>query len=473
MPRAAAAAATAAVAATPLLPRFEEEQEDNNGYQFDLCARKQRQQQPPPLVSTAASAAASSAAGRRHLRGRRSTPTPTTALGSCSSSSASRTVPLASLTLSSAPLDYAATMTTTNTTTTTTRPMPLFVIAAASAAEPKAAARKKKSSSSSSSSSSPAPPPPPAWRVTLGNLLAGGTAGCAVEAALYPIDTVKTRLQAAVGGGGMRALMQSGGGRGLYAGVWGNLAGVLPSSALFMAVYEPVKQAVYARRDLTRDEAEFWGPVVAGMAAGLAASLTRVPTEVVKQRLQTGEFRGALGAVRHIVAREGVRRGLYAGYGAFLLRDLPFDAIEFVAYERLKLAAAAALGREPNAAEVSAIGAAAGGLTGVVTTPLDVLKTRLMTQGASGAYKGVFDAAVGIVRTEGWGAMMAGWQPRLIWISLGGCVFFPCLEAAKRAFCPGGQTGYGGAPVSTELVVEELEARDFKRAAGGGRESGF
>lgn len=29
-------------------------------------------------------------------------------------------------------------------------------------------------------------------------------------------------------------------------------------------------------------------------------------------------------------------RGLYAGYGSFLLRDLPFDAIEFVAYEQLK-----------------------------------------------------------------------------------------------------------------------------------------
>lgn len=62
--------------------------------------------------------------------------------------------------------------------------------------------------------------------------------------ALYPIDTIKTRLQAMIGGGGFKALLQSGGGKGLYAGVWGNLAGVVPSSALFMSVYEPVKQAV-------------------------------------------------------------------------------------------------------------------------------------------------------------------------------------------------------------------------------------
>lgn len=43
--------------------------------------------------------------------------------------------------------------------------------------------------------------------------------------ALYPIDTIKTRLQAMIGGGGLKALLSSGGGKGLYAGVWGNLAG--------------------------------------------------------------------------------------------------------------------------------------------------------------------------------------------------------------------------------------------------------
>lgn len=48
-----------------------------------------------------------------------------------------------------------------------------------------------------------------------------------------------------------------------------------------------------------------------------------------------GEFGGAATAVRNILKREGFR-GLFAGYGSFLLRDLPFDAIEFVAYEQMK-----------------------------------------------------------------------------------------------------------------------------------------
>lgn len=59
-----------------------------------------------------------------------------------------------------------------------------------------------------------------------------------------------------------------------------------------------------------------------------------------------------------------------------------------------------------------------------------------MTQGASGRYKNLVDATIQIARTEGAAAFMAGWQPRLMWISLGGFVFFPVLEASKKAFAP-------------------------------------
>ena len=277
----------------------------------------------------------------------------------------------------------------------------------------------------------------------------------AVEAALYPIDTIKTRLQLAASGGGLRSLLAAGGGRALYAGVWGNLAGVAPASAMFMGVYEPTKRLVSARareaaarrndgKDI--DRFDFLGPLVAGAAAGLASSIVRVPTEVVKQRLQAGQFggRSAIAAVKGILAKEGLR-GMFAGYGSFLLRDLPFDAIEFVAYEQLKAAYERTLRARPgdqrreraNAAEVSAIGACAGAVTGVVTTPLDVLKTRLMTQGTvGGRYSGVVDCARQIARDEGVGALFRGWEPRVLWIGLGGCVFFSALEAAKRAYAP-------------------------------------
>lgn len=264
-----------------------------------------------------------------------------------------------------------------------------------------------------------------AWRAFAANCVAGGVAGCAVEGALYPLDTIKTRLQAARRGGRVSL-------RGLYTGVGGNLLGVFPASALFFGVYEPLKSRLCAQ----------WGEnaavahLGAASGAGLVASLVRVPTEVVKQRMQVGEFRTAAGAVRHILAREGAR-GIFAGYGSFLARDLPFDAIEFVMYEQLKLAwRKAAGGRELNSLEVSAVGAAAGAATGAVTTPLDVIKTRLMTQGASGRYAGILDCARKIVAEDGAGALFRGAGARVLWIGVGGSVFFTTLEAAKSSLLP-------------------------------------
>ncbi|WMV26354.1 hypothetical protein MTR67_019739 [Solanum verrucosum] len=80
-------------------------------------------------------------------------------------------------------------------------------------------------------------------RILFEGVIAGGTAGVVVETALYPIDTIKTRLQAmhcfpvqVARGGGQIAL------KGLYSGLLGNLAGVLPASAIFVGVYEPAKQ---------------------------------------------------------------------------------------------------------------------------------------------------------------------------------------------------------------------------------------
>ncbi len=74
-----------------------------------------------------------------------------------------------------------------------------------------------------------------------------------------------------------------------------------------MAFYEPVKHWVYRN---TEEDKHWLGPVIAGAAAGAAASLTRVPTEVIKQRLQTREFAGAVGAVS---TQHSTAWGMYVG----------------------------------------------------------------------------------------------------------------------------------------------------------------
>jgi solute carrier family 25 S-adenosylmethionine transporter 26 len=48
----------------------------------------------------------------------------------------------------------------------------------------------------------------------------------------------------------------------------------------------------------------------------------------------------------------------------------------------------------------------------------------------------VWDCAVKICHEEGASALFKGWQPRVIWIGVGGSVFFTVLEASKQFYAP-------------------------------------
>lgn len=200
------------------------------------------------------------------------------------------------------------------------------------------------------------------------------------------------------------------------------------ASALFVGVYEPAKQKLLR---MFPENLSAFAHLTAGAIGGIAASFVRVPTEVVKQRMQTGQFTSASNAVRFIASKEGLR-GFYAGYGSFLLRDLPFDAIQFCLYEQIRLGYMLAARRNLNDPENAIIGAFAGALTGAITTPLDVIKTRLMVQGPANQYKGIVDCVQTIIKEEGPSAFLKGIGPRVLWIGIGGSIFFGVLESTKR-----------------------------------------
>ena len=67
------------------------------------------------------------------------------------------------------------------------------------------------------------------------SLVAGGLAGTSVDISLYPIDTIKTRLQSPQG------FINSGGFRNVYKGVSAVAIGSWPGAALFFVVYEDMK----------------------------------------------------------------------------------------------------------------------------------------------------------------------------------------------------------------------------------------
>ena len=69
-----------------------------------------------------------------------------------------------------------------------------------------------------------------------------------------------------------------------------------------------------------------------------------------------------------------------------------------------------------------------------MTTPLDVVKTRLMT--SPDVYRGVLQCVRKTIADEGALAMFKGVQPRVLWIGLGGGCFFSVLETARGVLLP-------------------------------------
>jgi hypothetical protein len=72
---------------------------------------------------------------------------------------------------------------------------------------------------------------------------------------------------------------------------------------------------------------------------------------------------------------------LYSGYKATIVRDLPFSAFQFAFYEQERAYAMQWLGtKDLNLGMEIATALTAGGAAGVLTCPLDVVKTRTQTQ---------------------------------------------------------------------------------------------
>ena len=129
-----------------------------------------------------------------------------------------------------------------------------------------------------------------------------------------------------------------------------------------------------------------------GFIADLAASVVYVPSEVLKTRLQLQgrynnpffnsgyNYRSTLDATRTIIRQEGIY-ALFYGYKATLWRDLPFSALQFAFYEQERNLAMRWAGSKDIGIPLEvATAATAGGMAGVITCPLDVVKTRIQTQ---------------------------------------------------------------------------------------------
>uniref|UniRef100_A0AC34RHY3 Mitochondrial carrier protein n=1 Tax=Panagrolaimus sp. JU765 TaxID=591449 RepID=A0AC34RHY3_9BILA len=253
------------------------------------------------------------------------------------------------------------------------------------------------------------------------SLICGGVGSLAVDVALYPIDTIKTRLQTEQG---FKATEQGfkavGGFRHLYRGLSSVVIGTAPNAALFFFAYEQLKVISGGKSNVAYE----------AMCAGTAefiSCLTRVPIEVLKQRAQIGSGHSLLFLAKRIIRRDGFI-GLYRGFGPMIALEIPFSFIEIPVWEFLRRECANFTNQEKCGPFQSAVaGSIAGCFAAVLTTPLDVTKTRIML---SDENKSMWKTLFQIRREEGIRKLFAGTIPRTAWMGFGGFVFFFAFEAA-------------------------------------------
>jgi len=122
----------------------------------------------------------------------------------------------------------------------------------------------------------------------------------------------------------------------------------------------------------------------AGALAALVSDGVFIPFDVVKQRMQLNKTSiGFFSIVSKVYKERGIG-AFFAGYTTTLVMEVPYTAVHFVTYEGVKHFLLHYRGIPDDSFSLSShliAGAMAGTVASGVTNPLDVVKTRLQTQG--------------------------------------------------------------------------------------------
>ncbi|XP_028753756.1 mitochondrial substrate carrier family protein E-like [Neltuma alba] len=301
----------------------------------------------------------------------------------------------------------------------------------------------------------------------------GAIAGAFGEGMMHPVDTIKTRMQSQAIIGGIqnqknilqmvRSVWQADGLRGFYRGITPGVTGSLATGATYFGVIESTKKWIEDRHPGLGGH---WAHFIAGAVGDTLGSFVYVPCEVIKLRMQVqgtttswnsvimkdrismkpstqiyGYYTGMFRAGYSIWKAQGLR-GLYAGYLSTLARDVPFAGLMVMFYEAMKEVTEYGKQRWTSSSnwhvnsslEGLVLGGLAGGLSAYLTTPLDVIKTRLQVQGSAIRYSGWLDAIRNIWAMEGMKGMFKGSVPRITWYVPASALTFMAVEFLRDHF---------------------------------------
>ncbi|KAF8892111.1 mitochondrial carrier domain-containing protein [Infundibulicybe gibba] len=257
------------------------------------------------------------------------------------------------------------------------------------------------------------------------NMLAGALAGISEHAVMFPVDSIKTRMQVFATspvavysgvGNAFTRISSTEGMRALWRGVSSVVLGAGPAHAVHFGTLEAVKELAGGN-----EAGNQWvATSLAGASATIASDALMNPFDVIKQRMQVhrSEFRSVLTCARVVYRNEGLS-AFYVSYPTTLAISIPFNAIQFTVYEQVKRFMNPRQEYSPTT-HITA-GAIAGAVAAAVTTPLDVAKTILQTRGTSQdadirGTRGMMDAFRVIWNRDGLKGFGRGLTPRVLTI---------------------------------------------------------
>lgn len=284
-------------------------------------------------------------------------------------------------------------------------------------------------------------------------LLAGAFAGIMEHTIMFPIDSIKTRMQTlklnAADGiiSSFSKISATEGSLALWRGVNSVILGAGPAHAIYYMVFESTKTTLcnnLLKSDDTKNNKNINDvsnfivtsekhPLIAsisGVAATITSDALMTPFDVIKQRMQNNNAQSIKSTFKvssHIYQTEGLK-AFFISYPTTLILSIPFAALNFGIYEFSSDKLNPDQHYNPIAHCIA--GGISGAVAAAITTPLDCIKTVLQTKSIPNA-NSMFSAAKGLYLQGGLSSFARGMRPRVVFNVPATAISWTAYEMAK------------------------------------------
>ena len=289
--------------------------------------------------------------------------------------------------------------------------------------------------------------------------ISGGMGEVAAIVALFPLDTLKVHCQARSITliAAFRHVLQQGpqsAMRSLYAGVGTAALGSAIVGAVHLSVYHYWKRLGHrlSEKKSSADGGEHepcsTGPlaVFGAVMSSVTVGALEAPLDQIKLKRQANTIHGS--PLRHLletISSLGARHLFNSSFAPFVMKAIPHDVGEFVTFSALsenKSVQKSLLGFSENTRDVI-LGATAGCAAAILSTPFDVICTKVQTSAVSSqssknstmlnSFRAFGETARIEFSSGGMKALYAGFVPRLLQMVPASVIYWAVVESTRRS----------------------------------------